>query len=151
MPGKLLTLFDLFSFGFKLSVPCPDLLLCSIDICPSSEERSYEDAGRCIICPAASMPPGGGVPLRLNLGILKAPGTMSCMGICMAANGIALNFFNTGAVALAGSRSFCRAKRHINAWLPAFWRVQFGMTTGSCHGDVGLDMAEGGDKGKVKE
>ena len=86
-----------------------------------------------------------------------AAGTMSCIGICMA-NGegmlclTALNFFKTGTFKHAGSTSFCMAKRHITAWFPAFWRVQFGMATGSClDADWGVGEVGAGDKGKVKE
>jgi hypothetical protein len=65
----------------------------------------------------------GGVALKLNPDLFIAGGTRSCMGICMA-NGMAmgilfgltvLNFFIMGAFELAGSSSFCKAKRHIHA------------------------------------
>lgn len=148
-------------FGFDpFALECPgfkglgELFLRSIDICPNSDERSYEDAGRCIFKDVA-MP--WRVPLRLDLGILIVGGTRSCIAIGMA-NGVeiglllgltALNFVRFRAFKLAGSNNFCREKRHIDVWLPAFWRVQFGMGTGTCLGEVEPDRTVVGVKGRV--
>ncbi len=118
-----------------------------IDICPNSEERSYADAGRCMLP-------------TLNLGKVAEGGTRICTGICMASgicSGIGLafaalkDFFTVGTAWLVGSSSFWNAKRHIKASFPALWSVQLGRTIGICFGGIGPEpVAAGlGDKGIV--